>query len=72
MADYAVFKKAVYVYYTGKQGKRKNIELKYYCDNCHHVWDRQAYSFKYCPGCGLPVWEIEEEDDGKGKDDREF
>lgn len=60
--DYAIFRKAWYVYHTGPQGKRKHRELKLYCENCRHVWDRQAFSFKYCPGCGLPVWEIEDEE----------
>lgn len=57
-----VFKKAVYVYYTGKQGKRKHTEVKYFCNNCRHVWDRQVSAFHFCPGCGLPVLEIEDEE----------
>ena len=64
MDKYTVFKKAIYVYYTGKQGKRRNRVVKFFCENCHHVWDQQVHAFKYCPGCGLPVWEIKEAYDG--------
>ena len=61
---YTTFEKVWYRYYSGKKGKRKHLELKFFCTECRHVWDRQAYAFRYCPWCGRQVVEIEESSNG--------
>lgn len=53
-------KKCWYQHYTGKKARRKHLEIKLVCTECHYVWDRQGYAFSYCPGCGRFVTEIEE------------
>lgn len=61
--DTTSFKKVWYKYHTGKEGKRKHLELMFVCTECHYVWNRQAYAFKYCPGCGKYIVEYEEADE---------
>lgn len=58
--DTTTLKKVGYHYFTGKKGKREHLEMKFFCTECHYVWDKQAYAFRYCPGCGRYVMEIEE------------
>lgn len=53
-------KKCWYQHYTGEKARRKHLEIKLVCTQCHCVWDRQGYAFHYCPGCGRCVMEIEE------------
>lgn len=59
--DTTTFKKIWYHYFTGKKGKREHLVLKFACTECRYVWDKQAYAFHYCPGCGRYVMDIEEE-----------
>lgn len=60
MAGMTTLQKCWYQYYTGEKARRKHLEIKLVCTECHYVWDRQAYAFSYCPGCGRCVIEIEE------------
>lgn len=65
MAKYTTLQMCWYQYHTGEKFRRKHLEMKFVCTECHYVWDRQAYAFCYCPGCGRRVSEIEEvKDDG--------
>lgn len=59
--EHTNLKKAWYQYYTGNEKPRKHFEMKLICTECMCVWDRQAYSFNYCPGCGRIVYEIQED-----------
>lgn len=58
--DTTTLEKVWYHYFTGHKGKREHMELKFACTECRYVWDKQAYAFHYCPGCGRYVMEIEE------------
>lgn len=60
MVETTTLKKCWYHYFTGKQHKRKHLEMKLVCTECHYVWDIQGFAFHYCPGCGRYVMEIED------------
>lgn len=62
------FQKVWYHFFTGKNGKREHLELKLLCTKCNHVWDRQAYAFRFCPNCGRRVVEITDEGNGDNND----
>lgn len=59
--EYAVLEKCWYRYFTGKQGKREHRKIMLICDECHYVWDTQAYAFNYCPNCGRQIVQEDEE-----------
>lgn len=59
MVEHTTLKKCWYQYYSGKKLTRKHLVMKLVCTKCRYVWDTQAFTFSYCPGCGRYVAEIE-------------
>lgn len=48
-------------YHYSTSGTKIRSEMKLVCTHCHCVWDKQAYVFHFCPGCGRFIIEVEEE-----------
>ena len=61
MNNYTTLQEVWYQHFTGIKGKRKHLELKLVCTECHCVWDKQAFAFHFCPGCGKKIVEVEED-----------